>query len=95
MRYRPTPYKPHPPPHSHFRAFRCDHCLHNKPDCPMLKNEVWFTIAPNPRNPKRGLLCIPCTEVRLGRQLTVDDLLECPGNAFTFLLVDRHEANKL
>lgn len=64
------------------RIFKCDQCT-CKPDCPMLKDEVWLIIA-GPRD----LLCIYCTERLLGRRLTVDDLLECVGNAFTFYLED-------
>lgn len=50
----------------------------------MLKDEVWETISH-----KRGILCIGHTEELLGRRIAIDDLLDCPGNSFTFLLWDR------
>lgn len=67
------------------RHFVCDHPdCENKPDCPMLHEELWWSISH-----ERGLLCIEHTEQRLGRQLTIEDLSDCVGNAFTFLLWDR------
>lgn len=78
-------YKPHKagPRPMGKRYFICQDC-DNLPDCPMLEDEVWYKIAS-----RSDLLCIHCTEVRLGRPLEVTDLRDCPGNAFTFLLHDR------
>lgn len=65
------------------RYFICEDC-DNLPDCPMLEDEVWYSIAS-----KSTLLCIHCTEVRLERRLEVSDLRDCLGNAFTLLMCDR------
>lgn len=70
-------------PNPKGRSLACMDCG-SGPDCPMLKDEVWETIAG-----KRYLLCIPCTEKRLGHIIRVRDLNPCLGNAFAFLLFDR------
>lgn len=42
----------------------------------MVHDEVWETA-----NPKRkGMLCIGCLELRLGRLLTKDDFTDAPVN---------------
>lgn len=41
---------------------------------------------------KLELLCIPCVERILGRKITAEDLSDCPGNAGTFLLIERLRA---
>lgn len=64
------------------RLFKCEQCS-CKPDCPMLKHEVWDSIMP-----KDSLLCIYCTERMLGRRLTLDDLMPCVANNFVFYLED-------
>jgi hypothetical protein len=46
----------------------------------LLEDEIWKQIAP-PASP-RSLLCIFCTENRLGRRLTLDDLKSCKHNVF-------------
>lgn len=65
------------------RHFICDECP-NVPDCPQLTDEVWYTIGQ-----KDTLLCISCTEKRLGRRIEMTDLRDCMGNAFAFMLYDR------
>ena len=67
------------------RDFVCDHPgCEMFPNAPMLHEDVWNSIS-NPR----GLLCIKHTEEALGRPILVDDLSDCPGNAFTLYWVDR------
>lgn len=67
------------------RHFICHECV-AIPDCPTLKDEVWFSME---GVHQKTLLCIGCTERLLGRRLTVEDLRDCPGNSFSFLLHDR------
>lgn len=61
------------------RPFICEDCGKG-PNCPMILEELWLTIAT-----KKTLLCIPCTEQRLARPLTLADLETCLGNDFTVL----------
>ena len=63
-----------------LRNFVCEQCG-KVPNAPMLKDEVWEKIAD-----RRSLLCIACTEERLRRRITIDDLLACPANDFTVLV---------
>lgn len=77
------PRKAGPRPEGKRRHFICEDCG-NIPDCPMLEDETWYKVAEKP-----DLLCIPCVEARLGRPLQMTDLLDCPGNAFAFLVYDR------
>lgn len=54
----------------------CDDCRWPKDAGPMLRDEVWATIA------KPGAyLCFACIESRLARPLTQADLTPCPFNA--------------
>lgn len=39
----------------------------------MVKNEIWEEFVPE----KRGMLCIGCLEIRMGRELVPSDFLEC------------------
>lgn len=83
------PAHSHPPQISALgksrRHFVCDEeGCNNKPDAPMLKEELWNTISH-----ERGLLCIEHTEQRLGRLICMDDLEDCVANSFTFLVYDR------
>lgn len=75
--YTPIPKKVFPE-----RVWKCEEC-NSAPDCPMLKNKIWDTLTP-----RADLLCITCAELRLGRRITLDDLLPCVGNSFTFYLAD-------
>jgi hypothetical protein len=65
--------------------YRCDGC--GRPwrqvnAGPMLKDEVWCSIAG-----QQDILCNCCVRARieqvLGRSMTFSDLLICPFNAFT------------
>lgn len=68
------------------KIFICEDC-NLEPDAPMLKHELWQSIAP-----KEALLCCLCTERRLGRRMTVDDLLpRSIFNAGIFLFEDRRK----
>lgn len=55
----------------------CDDCGLPKAAGPMLRDEVWATIATDAHT----FLCFDCTEKRLGRGLTQADLTVCPFNA--------------
>lgn len=57
------------------------------PDCPQLKMEVWREAAGIDGVP--CMLCMPCTERRLGRELRVEDLADCPANAFPIIVAGR------
>lgn len=50
----------------------------------MLKDEVWDQIAL-----PTEVLCFACIETLLCRPLTIDDLLDCPGNHATIIMVKR------
>jgi hypothetical protein len=63
------------------KIFKCELC-DNFPDCPMLDDLVW-------RKTKKSLLCMECTETLLGRQLTIDDLKDCPANRPTIVMIER------
>lgn len=70
-------------PRRHFKCRDCD----NKPDAPMLKDEVWSTIA-GPRE----LLCIPCTVRAMGRDIQVYDLRHCVGNSAILYFLDNQKS---
>jgi hypothetical protein len=57
------------------RHYGCSDCAAVRSG-PQLPNELWATIAK-----PRELLCLDCTERRLGRQLTQGDLKVCVFNA--------------
>lgn len=42
------------------------------------------------RPSKKDLLCFECTEKRMGREITVDDLLPCGGNYATYVMMTRN-----
>lgn len=65
------------------RKWECKQCTYD-PDCPMLRDAVWNTIA----GPK-DLLCMQCAESRLKRRLVVNDLYPCAANHATFVMVSR------
>ena len=54
----------------------CDECRLPEEAGPILPDELWATIARLDE-----LLCLACTEKRLGRQLTQRDLIICSYNA--------------
>jgi hypothetical protein len=54
----------------------CDECRLPELGGPMLHDELWATIAK-----PTAFLCFGCTEKRLGRRLTQDDLTVCSFNA--------------
>jgi hypothetical protein len=54
---------------------RCDDCC-DYPLGPHLLDRLWATIAT-----PDTLLCLSCTEQRLGRRLVQGDLVECNYNA--------------
>lgn len=66
------------------RNYCCDQegCK-NAPDAPMMKHEVWGTISH-----RQGLLCIEHAQERLGRRITMDDLMPSLVNQFTLYLQD-------
>lgn len=78
--YQPFKASPKPMRGRHWICKCCD----NSPDCPMLEDEVWYSIAE-----KSDILCIGCAEKALGRQITIKDLRPCLGNQFTLLMYDR------
>ena len=63
--------------------FKCVDC-YRVPNCPMLHDHVWLTIAP-----KKALLCVACAEKRLGRRITLADLLPCVGNDWGVIIAKR------
>jgi hypothetical protein len=63
--------------------FECVEC-HRVPNCPMLHDSVWLPIAD-----KKDLLCVVCAEKRLGRKITLADLLPCVGNDWGVIIAKR------
>ena len=63
------------------RLYLCQICDDQQGFGPMLRDEVWDAIAPNPR----GMMCLDCMRIRatacLGRKLTNSDLTDCSYNA--------------
>lgn len=75
------------------------------PFCPMIHDELWAKITPYPNDTPRevrdaligdglrkginDLLCFECAEARLGRQLTVEDLLPCGTNYMIMVFTTR------
>jgi hypothetical protein len=63
-----------------FRCYACDRSLKKVEAAPMLHNEIWQRIA----DPGEYLLCEQCArqraKYRLGRDLTVADLIPCAFN---------------
>lgn len=78
------------PPFSHPDLF-CRGCGTTTVDAPMLRHDLWLQMeALIPRgNAKRDLLCLQCVEKALGRQIGVEDLHNCLGNAFTIIHHER------
>lgn len=68
---------------THNRKIECQECQ-AVPDCPQLKNEVWYQIAG-----ERDLLCLKHAEARLGREIVPDDLAPCPANTYALTLAER------
>lgn len=67
------------------RTFCCIDCG-CAPDAPQLKDGVWLTIAK-----KEDLLCCGCTEARLGREISHEDLRKCPMNgALLFFMAKKY-----
>jgi len=64
--------------------FDCFDCQQNTAEIDeyfMIHNELWDIVtAPPKKGGYRILLCIGCTEDRLGRKLTKDDFTDCPLN---------------
>lgn len=65
------------------RKFECADCG-AVPDCPQLKNEVWYRIA-GPDD----LLCLGHAEARLGRDIVPGDLADCAANSYALKLAER------
>lgn len=54
-------------------------------ECPMLHDALWLSIAS-----QKDFLCFDCVEVRLGREMTLDDMkLEPPVNYVLVTLLRR------
>ncbi len=53
-------------------SWLCNICGDHVPFVFMLRDELWLSIAR-----KNELLCIPCTEFRLGRKLVMNDFKPC------------------
>lgn len=68
------------------RKYNCKECGKTA-DCPMLHDDVWSAAA----SPKE-ILCMFCTEIALGRQLTLLDLKNIPFNNPTRVFVMRERA---
>jgi hypothetical protein len=62
------------------RKFLCQVCNDRQGFGPVLRDEIWDAIAPNPQ----GVMCLDCMRIRmtacLGRKLVDDDLIDCPRN---------------
>jgi hypothetical protein len=64
------------------RLYLCQICDDQQGFGPMLRDEVWDAIAPNPR----GMMCLDCMQIRatacLRRKLKNADLrADCPYNS--------------
>jgi hypothetical protein len=55
----------------------CQACNKQSGWGPVLRDDIWTVIVPE----RRGLMCLDCMRDRLGRELTVQDLEDCPHNA--------------
>ena len=58
-----------------FDCIDCSACTQCLDEYYMLQHEIWLKIKGDGN--KKGMLCIPCAERRLGRALTFEDFL--PG----------------
>jgi hypothetical protein len=63
-----------------FKPHLCDDCKKDTVVIFMLKTDLWDTIAL-----RNEFLCFKCTEVRLGRKITWEDLMPC-GASNTLLV---------
>lgn len=68
-------------------AYECIECSITKFDAPMIKDELWLSIAA-----KRDILCLDCMEKRLGRSITRHDLNDSPWSKAMLRLIERTEA---
>lgn len=64
--------------------YRCTDCGWGA-DAPMIREELWLSIAD-----KKEVLCIGCTETRLGRRLTPSDLSRCLMNGAALFFLERY-----
>lgn len=63
----------------------CNDCKQTWPNLFGLHNHVWLSLAA-----KKEILCLECTEKRLGRQLTLEDFKDVPVNKdYVYLLRTR------
>ncbi len=58
-------------------------------------HDRWCELAPARRWATHQLLCLPCTETALGRELTLDDLEACGGNLAHVIMQTRAVAAAL
>ena len=56
--------------------FYCEDCEHQQWDVYMVHYHIWRQVMDR----DRGILCIPCLETRLGRELTPNDLTNAQCN---------------
>jgi hypothetical protein len=66
--------------------FACHDCKENLSDLFALKDDLWNQISPFPNG--RGLLCLPCTQKRVGRPLSPGDFKLVPANQALLLMWD-------
>lgn len=59
----------------------CKDCKENR-DMFMVRDELWQQVSGVDH---KHVLCLPCFEQRLGRQIQFADLKDCAGNLLTFL----------
>lgn len=64
--------------------YKCGDCGWGA-DGPMLEDQVWLSIAR-----KEEVLCIGCTEKRLGRKLMPVDLKRCLMNGAALYFLERY-----
>ncbi len=58
----------------------CDDCGTSNMEMYMIRHKLWLSVAAN-----RDILCLPCFEARLGRKVTLHDLLPCTVTHTMFL----------
>ena len=62
-----------------YRKYNCVHCGEDTFDLYMVHNELWDSLGLK----RYGDVChFECLEVLLGRQITLDDLMDVPINNF-------------
>jgi len=73
-----------------YKSCLCDDCKKDLPVVFMLKTEIWRSVDLSTER-----LCFSCTEKRLGRKITWEDLMSCGASNTMLLGALLHQRNPI